>query len=97
MVPEHENLYKKYFETKTTPKRVTKVAINEEAVMKAKRYHGFFALLTNEAMDAITALELYCNKDVLEKAFGNLKEALTSATFWFPLSKALTACFLWNL
>jgi transposase len=27
-------------------------------------------------MDAITALELYHNKDVIEKAFGNLKELL---------------------
>ncbi len=75
-LPEHENLYKKYFEIKTTPKRGTKVTVNEEAVMKAKRYYGFFALLTNESMDAITALELYRNKDVVEKAFGNLKERL---------------------
>ncbi len=39
-------------------------------------YYGFFALLTNETMDATTALELYRNKDVVEKAFGNLKERL---------------------
>ncbi len=75
-IPEHENLYKKYFETKTTPKRGTKVTVNEETVCKAKRYYGFFALLTNETMDAMTALELYRNKDVVEKAFGNLKERL---------------------
>lgn len=75
-VPEHENLYKKYFDTKTTPARGTKVTVNEDAVTKSKRYFGFFALLTNETMDAITALELYRNKDVVEKAFGNLKERL---------------------
>ncbi|MDA8226855.1 MAG: IS1634 family transposase [Desulfitobacterium hafniense] len=75
-VPEHENQYKKYFVTKTTPKRGTKITIKEDAVMKAKRYFGFFALLTNETMTAITALELYRNKDVVEKAFGNLKERL---------------------
>jgi len=75
-IPEHENLYKKYFETKTTPKRGTKVTVKEEAVSRAKRYYGFFALLTNETMDAITALELYRNKDIVEKAFGNLKERL---------------------
>lgn len=67
---------KKYFETKTTPKRGTKVTVKEEAVSRAKRYYGFFALLTNETMDAITALELYRNKDIVEKAFGNLKERL---------------------
>jgi len=50
--------------------------IREENVSKAKRYYGFFALITNETMDAVTALELYHNKDVVEKAFGNLKERL---------------------
>ena len=43
---------------------------------QARRYYGFFALITNETMDAVTALELYRNKDVVEKAFGNLKERL---------------------
>jgi len=75
-VPEHEKLYNKYFETKATPKRGPKARIITEAVAKAKRYYGFFALLTNEKMDAITALEIYHNKDVIEKAFGNLKELL---------------------
>lgn len=75
-VPEHEALYKKYFEVKTTPKRGARVVVDEEAVTKAKRYYGFFALMTNETMDAVTALELYRNKDVVEKAFGNLKERL---------------------
>ena len=36
-----------------------------------------FALITNETMDAVTALELCRNKDVVEKAFGNLKERLS--------------------
>ena len=75
-VPEHEKLYKMYFETKNTPKRGITVTVNETAVLRAKRYYGFFALLTNETMDAISALELYRNKDVVEKAFGNLKERL---------------------
>lgn len=75
-VPEHENQYKKYFDIKTTPKRGVQVKVNEEAIKKAKRYYGFFVLVTNEKMDAITALEIYRNKDVIEKAFGNLKERL---------------------
>ena len=75
-MPEHEKLYRKYFETKTTPKRGTKTTVKEEEVAKTKRYFGFFALVSNETMDAITALELYRNKDLVEKAFGNLKERL---------------------
>jgi transposase len=73
---EHENLYKKYFSVKTTPARGIRVSVNEEEVKKAKCYYGFFALLSNEKMDSTTAIELYRNKDIVEKAFGNLKERL---------------------
>lgn len=75
-IPEHENQYNKYFDVKTTPKRGTKATVREEIILQAKRYFGFFALLTNETMDASTALETYRNKDLVEKAFGNLKERL---------------------
>jgi len=75
-VEANENMYNKYFIVTRTPKRGIKVTIKENAVAKAKRYLGFFVLLTNESMDAITALEIYRNKDVAEKAFGNLKERL---------------------
>lgn len=75
-IPEHETQYKKYFDVKTTPKRGTKATVREEAVLQAKKYFGFFTLLTNETMDAVTALETYRNKDLVEKAFGNLKERL---------------------
>jgi transposase len=75
-VPEHEKFYQKYFNCKTTSKRGTHVTVNEDIVSKAKRYFGFFSMITNETMDGATALELYRNKDVVEKAFGNLKERL---------------------
>lgn len=75
-VPEHEKLYSKYFEVKTTPKRGTKTTVKQEAVLRAKKYYGYFVLVSNETMNAMTALETYRNKDVVEKAFGNLKERL---------------------
>jgi transposase len=69
--------YEKYFSVKRTPKRgIHQVAVNEEALRQARRYLGYFALITNEKMDAITALHLYRMKDVVEKAFGNIKERL---------------------
>ena len=74
--PEHENLYKKYFIVKATPVRGVQVYVNNDAVKQAKRYYGFFALLSNEKMDSISALQVYRNKDLVEKAFGNLKERL---------------------
>lgn len=75
-VTQHEKFYQQYFTWKTTPKRGTQVMVREESIIEAKRYFGFFALITNETMDAVTALEFYRNKDVVEKAFGNLKERL---------------------
>ena len=73
---EHESAYQKYFIVKETPVRGIQVTVNEEAVRKAKRYYGYFALLSNEKMDSISAIELYRNKDLVEKAFYNIKERL---------------------
>ncbi|MCP4680791.1 MAG: IS1634 family transposase [Desulfobacterales bacterium] len=74
--PDHEKQYSKYFEVKTTPVRGTKVVAKEEAMAEAKRNYGYFALLSNQVKDGVTALEIYRNKDLVEKAFGNLKERL---------------------
>ena len=75
---EHQAFYDKYFIITRTPKRGIKVVIKEEAVKEAKRYFGFFVLLSNDTMDAQKALQIYRNKDVVEKAFGNLKERLNT-------------------
>ena len=53
-----------------------KVVANEESMAEAKRNYGYFALLSNEIKDAVEALEIYRNKDLVEKAFDNLKERL---------------------
>lgn len=74
--PDHEKQYAKYFEIKTTPVRGIKVFAKEDAMEETKRNFGYFALLSNEIKDAITALEIYRNKDLVEKAFCNLKERL---------------------
>lgn len=75
--PEHTNQYDKYFEVKTTPMRGTKAIAKQDAIDDAKKNYGFFALLSNEVKDPIKALEIYRNKDLVEKAFGNLKERLS--------------------
>ncbi len=74
--PDHEKLYIKYFDVKTTPIRGTKVIAKEEALAEAKRNYGYFTLMSNEIKDPIKALEIYRNKDLVEKAFENLKERL---------------------
>ena len=44
---------------------------------EAKLNYGYFVLISNEIKDHIEALEIYRNKDLVEKAFGNLKERLS--------------------
>ena len=73
--PSHEKQYEKYFTVKKR-KKGNIVTIKEDVVKEEKQYYGFFVLLSSEKMDSITALELYRNKDIIEKAFGNLKDRL---------------------
>lgn len=75
-IDRHEKAYEKFFEVRETPKRGVSVKIREEAVREARKEHGFFALISNEVKDPIAALSTYRSKDVVEKAFGNLKERL---------------------
>ncbi|WP_291492369.1 transposase [Desulfurella sp.] len=75
-IKEHEALYAKYFNLIQTTKHGLKVEVKKDVVSKTKRYYGFFALMTNEKMSAKEALQVYRNRDVVEKAFGNLKERL---------------------
>lgn len=88
-VPEHERFYKKYFQIKQTPVRGIQVNINEDAVKQTKRYYGYFVLLSNEKMDAMTALHLYRNKDLIEKAFGNIKDRLNIRRLLVSSEKSL--------
>lgn len=74
--PEHEKQYAKYFEVRTTPARGAKITARNEIIEEAKKNYGYFVLLSNEVKDPIEALEIYRNKDLVEKAFGNLKERL---------------------
>jgi len=75
-VKEHQSFYNKYFIVKQTAKRGITVEVKIDEVNKTTKFYGFFVLLSNEKMDATKALQLYRNKDVVEKAFGNLKERL---------------------
>ena len=88
-LPEHEAAYQKYFETKATPVRGIQVTPKQDAMDKARIRYGFFILLSNEVKDAIAALELYRNRDVVEKAFGNLKDRLNGRRTLVSSDKSL--------
>ncbi len=88
-IKEHQNFYDKYFIVKETPKKGVTINVKMNEVDKTKKYYGFFVLLSNEKMSAIKALELYRNKDVVEKAFGNLKERLNMRRMLVSSEKSL--------
>ena len=51
-------------------------AIKQDAIDAAHERCGFFVLISNEVKDPVTALALYRMRDVIEKAFRNIKERL---------------------
>jgi transposase len=74
--PEHEKLYSKYYQMKATPIRGITLIPKQEAIDAAEKNYGYFALISNGIKDPLDALEIYRSKDLVEKAFGNLKERL---------------------
>ena len=75
-IPEHEKDYSRYFEIKDTPKRGISISVKQDAVDAAHERYGFFVLISNEVKDPVTALSLYRMRDIVEKAFWNVKERL---------------------
>lgn len=73
---EHESEYGRYFIMKKTPKRGLQIAVNQEAIDKARERYGFFALVSNEVKDPILALNIYRTRDVVEKAYFDIKDRL---------------------
>jgi transposase len=74
--PEHEKLYSKYYHIQKDPKKGTVLIPNQETIQAKERDYGYFVLLSNGVKDPLDALEKYRTKDLIEKAFGNLKERL---------------------
>ena len=74
---EHEALYEHYFK-----RARNKSYVGRDDVIDAERARfGYFALLSNDAsLDAKGALAVYRNKDMIEKAFGDIKERLDFRT-----------------
>ena len=46
-----------------------KVEFNEQAFEKAKKYFGYFVLVSNEALEAEEALHLYREREKIEAMF----------------------------
>ena len=63
-----------------------KVGFNDKAITEAKKYFGYFALVSNQAMDTLTALENYRLREKIEALFAVQKGRLDGARprTWYP-------------
>jgi hypothetical protein len=68
--------YSRYFTVTETPRRGRKIVPREDVMREESKNFGYYALLSNEIKDPFEALSLYKSKEIVEKAFGNLKERL---------------------
>ena len=87
--PEHEKQYTKYFVVKKMPVRGVTIEPKQDAIDEAQKNYGYFALLSNGIKDPLTALEIYRSKDLIEKAFGNLKERLNMRRHYVSCEESL--------
>ncbi|MGI6387776.1 MAG: IS1634 family transposase [Desulfomonilia bacterium] len=73
----HEDACQTFFTVKETPARGRRVSFNPETIQQNRnRYAGFHVLLTNDIKDPQEALQIYRNKDTVEKCFDDLKNQL---------------------
>ena len=63
-----------------------KVGFNDQAIVEAKKYFCYFALVSNQAMDTFTALENYRLREKIEELFAVEKGGLDGARprTWYP-------------
>jgi len=77
LVKEHQDAYDTFFIIKDTPVRGRKVSFNNDMVQKYRnKYSGYYVLFSNDIKDSVEALQIYRNKDSVEKCFGDLKNRL---------------------
>jgi hypothetical protein len=63
-----------------------RVGFNDTAIAEAKKYFGYFALVSNQTMDTFTALENYRLREKIEELFAVQKGGLDGARprTWYP-------------
>ena len=63
-----------------------RIGFNDKAIAEAKKYFGYFALVSLQVMDTFTALEYYRLREKIEELFGVQKGGLDGARprTWYP-------------
>jgi transposase len=74
-VSTNEIKYEKYFKIRNLKSGINVQRIDEN-IKEVLKYKGYFVVISNDIKNANEALEIYRNKDVVEKSFDNLKNEL---------------------
>jgi hypothetical protein len=74
--PEREKACRKSYGVKSSPARGVTIAPKQDVIDAARKNYGFFALLSNGVEDPAESLHIYRSKDMIEKAFADLKDRL---------------------
>jgi len=63
-----------------------KIGFNDKAIAEAKKYYGYFALVSSQVMETFTALENYRLREKIEELFAVQKGGLDGARprTWYP-------------
>ncbi len=86
----HQEVYDEFFIIKTTPKRGKVISYNSQAINQyIKRYAGFYAILTNSVKDPMKSLQIYRDKDAVEKCFDDLKNHIDMKRLRMHTSKTV--------
>ena len=76
-VKQHETLYQRYFNIHETPVRGVQLSVKEDAIKAKEERFGYFALISNGIKDPLEAIDVYRSKDLIEKAYDDLKNRLS--------------------
>ena len=86
----HQQDYDLFFLVKDTPKRGRQVTYNQQAIDAYKENTaGFLVLLSNTVKESEHALQIYRDKDLVEKTFDDLKNSIDSKRLRVHLDESM--------
>ena len=85
MRPAAQKLIDNFLIVKRTSKGV-KVSFKNEKIEEAKRYWGYFVLVSNEIRDPFEALKAYRSREKIEELFATYKDSFDGRKprTWYP-------------
>lgn len=75
-VESHEKDYAAYFTVKKVNQTTIRITRKEDEINQVSAYKGYVVIMSNDIKDAKEALAVYRTKDVVEKAFDNIKNQM---------------------